>query len=108
MNKHDLSLRELYRSLELPGSSPLKDAQAKLDLAVREAYGMDKATDPLAFLLDLNQTVAQKEDAGGTVVGPGLPPIVTDKSKFVSTDCVAMPKAVAKKVGVASAKGAVA
>ncbi len=107
MNKHHISLRELYRSLELPGSSTLKDAQAKLDLAVREAYGMGKVADPLAFLLDLNQAVAHNEDAGGTVVGPGLPPIVTDKSKFISSDCVAMPKSAVKKVGVASAKSAV-
>jgi hypothetical protein len=38
--KYDLSLRELYRALETPGASPLKDVQNALDQAVREAYGM--------------------------------------------------------------------
>ena len=32
-------LRALYRTLELPGANPLKDAHAALDAAVMEAYG---------------------------------------------------------------------
>ena len=36
------SLRDLSRTLEEPGSHPLRDAQARLDLAVRTAYGMPK------------------------------------------------------------------
>jgi hypothetical protein len=47
--KHKLSLRELYRSLETPGDHPLKDAHAVLDGAVRSAYGMSAAVDPLAL-----------------------------------------------------------
>ena len=90
--KHDLSFRELYRTLELPGASPLKDAHEKLDQVVREAYHMNKSDDVLAFLLDLNRTVANREDAGEAVIGPGLPPIVKDKSKFVSEDCLRMPE----------------
>mgnify|MGYP001336044936 CR=1 FL=1 len=90
--KHDLSFRELYRTLELPGNSPLKDAHETLDEAVREAYGMKKSEDVLSFLLKLNQDVANKEDADESVVGPGLPPIVKDKSKFVTNDCIQMPK----------------
>lgn len=89
--KHDLSFRDLYRTLELPGASPLKDAHAELDQAVREAYGMGKSDDILPFLLDLNQSVANREDAGDTVVGPGLPPIVKAKSEFVTDDCIKMP-----------------
>jgi hypothetical protein len=58
MAKMDWSLRDLYRTLEEPGSNPLRDAQAKLDAAVRAAYGMPKTADILAFLLDLNQTCA--------------------------------------------------
>lgn len=92
MQKHDMSLRELYRTLELPGASPLKDVHDQLDRAVREAYGMKKSDDPLAFLLDLNQTVANKEDAGEAVVGPGLPPVVKDKAKLVTEDCIRMPE----------------
>lgn len=90
-DKHDLSLRELYRSLEVPGAHPLKDAHAKLDQAVREAYGMPKSADPLAFLLKLNAEVAAKEDAGEPVLGPGLPPTIKDRAKFVTADCIRMP-----------------
>ncbi len=103
-----MSLRELYRTVELPGASPLKDAHERLDEAVREAYGVGKADDPLMFLLDLNQTVANKEDAGEPVVGPSLPPIVTDELKFVSADCVSVPKPPAKKSSAVSKKGAAA
>lgn len=86
--KHDMSFRELYRTLELPGESPLKDAHEKLDQAVRAAYGMKKSDDPLSFLLDLNEEVANREDSGELVVGPGLPPNVKDKSKLVTEDCI--------------------
>jgi hypothetical protein len=102
--QHDLSFRELYRALELPGASPLKDAHEKLDQAVREAYGMKKSDDPLAFLLDLNQTVANKEDAGEAVVGPGLPPVVTDRSKLVTGDAIRMPGAALDQAVSADAK----
>jgi len=94
--KHDMSYRELYRVLELPGTSPLKDAHAKLDEAVRDAYGMKKSDDPLSFLLDLNQAVANREDAGETVIGPGLPPVIKNKSKLVTADCIRMSDATLK------------
>lgn len=89
--KHDMSLRELYRTLEMPGASELKDLHTKLDDAVRAAYGMKKSDDPLTFLLGLNQEVANAEDAGETVVGPGLPPQVKKASDLVSDDCIRMP-----------------
>jgi len=92
MQKYNLSLRELYRALETPGASPIKDAQEKLDRAVRGAYGMGNADDPLTFLLDLNQFVANREDAGDAVAGPGLPPVVKDRSKLVTDDCIRMPE----------------
>ena len=52
------ALREVYRTLDTPGSSPLKTVHADLDKAVREAYGMGKSQDPLLFLLDLNESVS--------------------------------------------------
>lgn len=102
--EHDLSFRELYRALELPGASPLKDAHEKLDRAVRDAYGIKKSDDPLAFLLDLNQAVANREDAGVAVVGPGLPPDVKDKSKLVTDDCISIPEGAPKLEAVAAAQ----
>ena len=52
-------LRALYRTLELPGANPLKDAHAALDAAVLAAYGFSAKAD-LAQLLALNQQVAAK------------------------------------------------
>lgn len=86
--KRKQSLREMYRTLELPGAHPLKDAQDTLDAAVREAYGMPKKADPLAFLLALNHQLAVAEKAGKPVQGPGLPAIVKKRAAFVTTDCV--------------------
>ena len=55
MTENQWSLRDLYRTLDLPGKNPLRDAQNALDVAVRAAYGMKAKADPLAFLLALNQ-----------------------------------------------------
>lgn len=91
MDKYDLSLRELYRTLETAGESPFKQAQAVLDQAVRDAYGMSKADNPLTFILALNREVTSFEDKGKPVTGPGLPPSIKDRSKFVTADRISMP-----------------
>ena len=52
------SLRDLYRTLETPGTNRLRDAHAALDSAVRAAYGMKEKEDTLAFLLRLNLDLA--------------------------------------------------
>jgi hypothetical protein len=95
MQKHGISLRELYRTLDVPGASPLKAAHDALDKAVRDAYGMAKSDDPLAFFLALNQQVVSNEDTQQPVVGPGLPPIVKNKKSFVTSDRLAMPPSTA-------------
>ncbi|MCX6873487.1 MAG: N-6 DNA methylase [Verrucomicrobia bacterium] len=86
MTKMNWSLRDLYRTLDEPGSNPLRDAQARLDSAVRAAYAMPKDADILAFLLDLNQTCAAKEAAGETITPPGLPLPVGEHEKFITSD----------------------
>jgi len=91
MAEHGWCLRDLYRTLDLPGKNPLRDAHDRLDAAVRAAYGMEPGADPLAFLLALNKEVAAREAAGQPVVAPGLPPCVTDSAPFVTDDCVRMP-----------------
>jgi hypothetical protein len=91
MTANGWSLRDLYRTLDLPGKNPLRDAQQELDAAVRAAYGMTARDDPLAFLLALNQTVAASEAQGQPVTAPGLPPRVTDAAPFLTADCVAPP-----------------
>jgi hypothetical protein len=82
------SLRALYRTLEEPGANPLRDAHARLDTAVRAAYAMPKAVDPLAFLLALNLQLAAKERAGGKIIPPGLPNPDAQRTAFITKDCV--------------------
>ena len=86
--KYKLSLRELYRALETPADHPFGTAHAALDDAVRHAYGMSAATDPLAFLLNLNAEVATSEDNGDPVQGSGLPTFIKDRDAYVSEDCI--------------------
>jgi hypothetical protein len=83
--------RPSLRRGHLSGNHPLKDAHAALDEAVRGAYGANGTGDPLAFLLDLNLTVAGNEAAGKAIVGPGLPKCATEP--YVTSDCLAMPGA---------------
>ncbi len=90
MAKMNWSLRDLYRTLEEPGSNPLRDAQARLDTAVRAAYAMPKDVDILAFLLALNQTCAAKETAGEKITPPGLPLPVEEHGEFVTEDCISI------------------
>lgn len=81
-------LRDVYRTLEFPGKNPLKDAHAALDAAVLDAYGFSPQKDLLAQLLDLNQAVAARIDAGETVIAPGIPPGYPDPAKLVTDDCI--------------------
>lgn len=73
MQRQGWSLRDLYRTLDTPGKNPLRDAQERLDVAVRAAYGMPAGADILGFLLTLNGQLAAAEARGETIVGPGLP-----------------------------------
>jgi len=83
-------LRAVYRTLELPGKNPLKDAHAALDAAVLDAYGFDPRQDLLQPLLDLNLAVAEREARGDPVVPPGVPPgYGGDRDALVTDDCIA-------------------
>jgi type II restriction/modification system DNA methylase subunit YeeA len=93
MQDHNLTLRELYRSLELPGESPLKRVHDRLNAAVRKAYGMSAKANALEFLFDLNQELAKKEASLQQVVGPGLPPIVKEPAEFITDNCIGVPVA---------------
>jgi hypothetical protein len=88
LTKIDGGLRAVYRTLELPGKNPLKDAHAALDAAVLDAYGFSAKQDLLAQLLDLNLSVAAKIEAGETVTAPGIPPGYPEPAKLVTEDCV--------------------
>jgi type II restriction/modification system DNA methylase subunit YeeA len=91
--EYNYSLREIYRTLELPGKNPLKDAQRNLDQAVLKAYfyGLPKRMqkkDILEFLLELNLACADAEKNGVKIIGPGLPEFCKRKSDFYSDDCI--------------------
>jgi hypothetical protein len=71
---------------------PLKDAQAALDAAVADAYGMPPDQGPTEFLLELNQLVAEDEEQGRKVCGPGLPDHRDPKDpRWFSIDCIEPP-----------------
>jgi hypothetical protein len=80
-------LRDLYRTLELPGKHPLRAAHEDLDAAVRQAYGIGRRENELAFLLQSNQMVSTAISSGDQVAGPGLPSFVTNSTRFISDDC---------------------
>ena len=84
----DGGLRAVYRTLELPGKHPLKDAHATLDAAVLDAYGFTSKKDLLQQLLDLNHDVAAKEKAGQSVTSPGVPANYGDTAKLITDDCI--------------------
>jgi hypothetical protein len=88
IEKNKLSLRELYRAAEQPGSNTIKDAQTELDEAVEIAFGKKAKEDNLEFLLDLNDECSGKEMKFEPITGPGLPNIAGEQNKYISNDCV--------------------
>jgi hypothetical protein len=88
MKNNAWSLSRLYDALDVPGKNALRDAHAELDKVVRRIYGMNENVDVLAFLLKLNLECAEKEKNGEAITGPGLPSSITDKSSYVTEDCV--------------------
>jgi len=92
MNDNGWSLRQLHQAAAVEGPHPLKDAQAALDAAVADAYGMPPDQDPTEFLLELNKLVAEDEEQGRKVRGPGLPEHLDPKDpRWFSTDCIEPP-----------------
>ncbi|MDX1995145.1 MAG: DNA methyltransferase [bacterium] len=87
-----MTLREMYRSLELPGQNPLKDLHATLDRAVMAAYGFDPEQDVLEQLLALNLAVAARIAAGEAVTAPGIPTDYPNPAELVSEGCIQPPE----------------
>jgi hypothetical protein len=85
--------KSLYRTLELPGANPLRDAHAALDDAVLTACGFSAKKNLLAQLLALNQRVAAKIEKGETVTAPGVPKHYHAVGKLVTEDCITPPGA---------------
>ena len=68
----------------------MKDAHHRLDAAVREAYGMKSEEDALTFLLQLNEELTGNEANSVPLVAPGLPPVVEEPQRYVTSDRVQM------------------
>ena len=81
-------LRAVYRTLELPGQNPLKDAHAALDAAVLAAYGFSPRKDLLKQLLDLNLDVAARIERNEPVTAPGIPPDFPNPKSLITADCI--------------------
>jgi hypothetical protein len=80
-------LRAVYRLLELPGKNALKEAHAKLDRAVLDAYGF-KGEDVLSQLLEVNLQVAEKCESGDEVMSHGIPRDYPVPAQLVTDDAV--------------------
>lgn len=85
---HTGGLRAIYRTLELPGKNPLKDAHIALDRAVHDAYNFPKRCDLLEQLLKLNLDMASRIECGESVVAPGIPPSYPTPANLISSDCI--------------------
>ena len=81
-------LRGLYRTLEVPGANPLKDAHAALDEGVMAAYWFSGNADLLGQLLALNLEVAGRIERGEEVTAPGVPTVYGDAKRLVTEDCI--------------------
>jgi hypothetical protein len=81
-------LRALYRTLDLPGKNPLRDAHAALDKAVLAAYGFTAKKDLLEQLLNLNTQVAQRLANNQPVTAPGIPVSHSKPEALLSGDCM--------------------
>lgn len=81
-------LRAAYRILELPGTHPLKDAHAALDLAVLKAYGFSHGDDLLTQLLNLNLDLAARIERKNSVTSPGIPANFPTPSQLITDDCI--------------------
>jgi hypothetical protein len=90
MEKNELCLRDLYRTMETTSNNPVSEIQAKLDKAVRDAYGISAEDDILEFILRLNKKCHERELAGKEITPPGLPKFIKDSEKYITQDCVKM------------------
>ena len=91
-NSDTLTLRNMYRTLEQPGTNPLRDLHEALDEAVLSAYGFRANDDILAQLLALNNEAAAKIEAGEEVTAPGIPAGYPNPDELVSAGCIQAPE----------------
>lgn len=77
-----------YAIYTAPGANRLRDAHARLDIAIRAAYGVPAEADPLAFLLALNLELAAKKREGVKITPLALPLPAKKHAAYITNDCV--------------------
>ena len=88
MNGGQSGLRDLYRTVDLPGTNPLRDAHKRLDTAVMRAYGFFESEGLLKQILSLNDSLAEAEKNGQSIAGPGIPDSLGEfRDELKSFDC---------------------
>ncbi len=93
MVDNNLSLREIYRLVELPGDNPIKEKIEDLNKAVKAAYlaGMPKELQKmgnLELLYTLNKECGVREKEKKYVQGPGIPCFIEDSDILRTKDCL--------------------
>jgi hypothetical protein len=81
-------LRALYRSLELPGKNPLREAHGDLNNSTLKAFGFSGRADLLLQLLEVNKEIEGRLVRGESPTGPGLPLGYKSVERVMSEDCI--------------------
>ncbi|PAU74589.1 DNA methyltransferase [Halomonas salipaludis] len=83
LSENDSGLRGIYKTLDLPGVNPLKEAHENLDSAVEKAYEFSTKKDILSQLLELNEEVYQRIERGEETTHPGIPTSYTGNKELL-------------------------
>jgi len=93
--ENEWSLRDVFRSMELPGRNPLKVLKNELDIAVRAAYNYGlpkkmKTFGNLQLLFEINKLCFEQEKKGGFIVRSGIPNFCKENEEFYSDHMIGL------------------
>ena len=84
-----MSLREVHKTIDMPGENPLRQCLHKLDEAVMQAYQIKTESQALRKLFDLNKEIHEAEIQGIPMQGPGIPAMFKENAEeWISEDCI--------------------
>ena len=88
-HKNNMSLREVHKTIDMPGENPLRQCLHKLDEAVMQAYQIKTESQALRKLFDLNKQIHEAEIQGISMQGPGIPAMFKENAEeWISEDCI--------------------
>jgi hypothetical protein len=85
------ALRDLYRTLQIPGANRLRDAHAALDSVVCSANDMKESEDTLSVHLHLDLELASTEANGKKVTPPGPRASISKPEEYATAECIQIP-----------------